>query len=133
MPMTAEEIERTAIPHLAGQFERGLPVLFTGSGFSRGARNIQGNPVSLVRELKQALWAICFPGIVYDDSTPLQEIFEHALIRHRIQLLDLLHGHFSVDADTIPEWYARIFRLAWFRTYTLNIDDLEAGVQHNFR
>jgi hypothetical protein len=32
--MTSAEIKNVAIPHLVGQFERELPILFTGSGFS---------------------------------------------------------------------------------------------------
>lgn len=122
--MTDDDIQRIAIPHLTGQFDRGLAILFTGAGFSRDARNIQGNSVLLVTELKRELWRLSFPDLPYDDTTSLQELFDYALIRHRTQLADLLLGCFTVDADSIPDWYARLFNLAWFRSYTLNVDDL---------
>jgi len=132
MPMTEEEIRHTAIPHLAGQFSRGLVVIFTGAGFSRDASNILGNPVLLVNEMKQDLWKICFPSLVYDSSTSLQELFDYALIRHRNELTNLLLSSFTVDADSVPEWYGRLFGLAWFRAYTLNIDDLEEATQRRY-
>lgn len=131
--MSPEEIERVAVPHLAGQFERGLPVLFTGSGFSRSARNILGQPVPLVLELKESLWRLCFPGREFAHTAALQELFDYALIRHRAELTNLLTSSFTVDADTLPEWYARLYSLAWFRSYTLNIDDLAEAVLRHFK
>ena len=58
--MTEEDIQGIAIPHLTGQFNRGLVVLFTGAGFSRDALNVQGNPVPLVTEVKRELWRLLF-------------------------------------------------------------------------
>lgn len=131
--MTEEDIQGIAIPHLTGQFNRGLVVLFTGAGFSRDALNVQGNPVPLVTEVKRELWRLCFSALTYDDSTSLQELFDYALIRHRTQLADLLLGCFTVDADSVPEWYARLFSLAWFRSYTLNVDDLAEATRRRYQ
>jgi hypothetical protein len=133
VPLSEEEIQRVAIPHLTGQFKRGLAILFTGAGFSRDARNVQGNLIPLVSEVKHALWQVFFPTQAYDNSTSLQELFDYALIRHRTELTDLLLGNFTVDADSIPEWYARLFGLAWFRTYTLNVDDLVEATRRRYQ
>jgi len=38
--MTNDDLTKTWIPHLRGQFERGRPILFTGAGFSLGVKNI---------------------------------------------------------------------------------------------
>lgn len=131
--MTADEINKVAIPHLAGQFERGLPVLFTGSGFSRGAKNVAGQPIPLVAELKESLWKLCFPSKSRLESTGLEELYDYALIRHRAELSDLLTRILTVDSDSVPDWYAQIYQLAWFRTYTLNVDDLANAVQRSYK
>jgi len=130
--MTEEEIRATAIPHITGQFNRGLPILFTGAGFSRDALNVLGKPVPLVSEVKERLWGHCFPKLPYDPTTSLQELYEYALIRHRVELTDILVSSFTVDGDSIPDWYQRLFSLAWFRVYTLNIDDLADATRRRF-
>src|SRR5437588_862137 len=120
--MTEDEIRTVAIPHLRGQFERGLPILFTGSGFSAEAKNQYGAGVPLVKEFKKELWKISFPDQEYSDTTTLQELYEYALIHRRAALSNALIQAFTVAADTLPDWYGEVFRLAWFRSYTLNID-----------
>ena len=56
-----DELLGTLIPHLAGQFERGLPVLFSGAGLSLGANDISGKPVASGSEIRDALWKALFP------------------------------------------------------------------------
>ena len=38
-----------------------------------------------------------------------------------------------MDADSVPEWYARLFSLAWFRSYTLNVDDLAEATRRRYQ
>jgi hypothetical protein len=130
--MDREEIERTWLPHLKGQFERGLPVLFTGAGFSLAARNISGQPMPTVEALKSDLWNLCFPGEVFDSSTGLQDLYEHALIRHSRGLAELMISRLTVDANSLPTWYERVFSMPWARAYTLNVDDLAAAIARKF-
>lgn len=127
-----EKVQKIFIPHLRGQFERGLPVLLTGAGFSLGAKNSQGIPLPSVRELKQKIWNLCFPGEVFEDSTTLQDLYETGLRRHRNALADLLTKDLTVDSGSLPKWYQRIFSLPWVRCYTLNIDDLALAVSRRF-
>ena len=66
--MDLEEITKTLIPHLSGQFERALPILFTGSGFSLPAKNLQGDPLPTVDTLKNDLWNLCFPDDPFEPA-----------------------------------------------------------------
>jgi hypothetical protein len=132
MPYSEDELRQVAIPHLTSQFERGLPILFTGSGFSSDASTSAGFPIPMVSGLKESLWAICFPGKPLDTLVTLQDLFEFALLRHRTELAALLTTSFTCNPDSLPHWYSLVFRLAWFRVYTLNIDDLEQAVQRRF-
>jgi len=120
-----DELHKIWIPHLRGQFERGRPILFTGAGFSLGATNTAGGQVPSYAELKERLWNICFPGDSFDSESNLQDLYDHALIRHRKQLSDLLIQSFTVNSSSVPAWYKTYFELPWQRAYTLNIDDLE--------
>lgn len=116
-------------PNLIEQFERATPILFTGAGFSLGAKNILGNAVPSVGQLKSDLWEICFPGEKVDEQATLQHLFEVAVVKHKTTLTELLNSSFTVDADSVPGWYAHLFDLPWHKVYTLNIDNLDLAVQ----
>ena len=131
-PTSAEELQRVCIPHLRTQFKRAQPILFTGAGFSVAARNSSGETLPTYAALQKKLWDLCFPGETFEDSSPLQHLFEHALIRHRNELGRLLTNLLSVDANALPNWYQQIFSFPWFRCYTLNIDDLAAAADRAF-
>ena len=88
--MNREELERNWIPHLNGQFQLARPVLFTGAGFSLGARNIRGEPFPSYAELKMHLWRLCFPGTTLEEGSSLQDLYEHAELRHPRELTSLL-------------------------------------------
>jgi hypothetical protein len=100
-----ETLRNTVLPHLGGQFERALPILFTGAGFSLGAKNTLGEPVPTATKLKEMLWKICFPDTPYDVSTSLQSLFEHAVLRHSRALTELLRGSLTVAPQSVPSWY----------------------------
>ncbi len=127
-----DELLGTLIPHLAGQFERGLPVLFSGAGLSLGANNISGEPVASGSEIRDALWKLCFPGKPLDQGSSLQHLFAHAQLRHRKELAELLLQVLSVDPDSLPEYYRTLFGMSWHRCYTLNIDDLEVATGRRY-
>jgi SIR2-like domain len=131
--MTLNEIEQVLIPHLRGQFERALPILFTGAGFSSGAKNVGNEGLPSYEGLKGLLWELCFPGSRMEDGTSLQTLYEHALLRHPRQLTELLQRTMTVEANSLPDWYRTIFSVAWFRSYTLNVDDLAVAVSRRFK
>jgi len=126
MPVPDDVLHKIWIPHLYGQFERGRPILFTGAGFSLAAKNTGGEGVPSYGQLKEHLWNLCFPDDPFDTGSNLQDLYDHALIRHRTQLSDLLIRSFTVESNSIPSWYKNYFDLPWQRAYTLNIDDLES-------
>jgi hypothetical protein len=126
------EIESRLLPHLEGQFERALPILFIGAGFSLAATNITGTPVPAYSDLRNALWDVCFPGNTMEDSSSLQDLYEHARLRHPRELKDLLNRLLTVDAEAVPEWYSEILSMPWYRCYTLNIDDLLTATSRRY-
>lgn len=126
------ELESVYIPHLRAQFERGRPILFTGSGFSLAAKNIEGGKLPSGPRLRELLWPICFPGDPFEDGTTLPDLFDFAMRRAPTQLADLLTRTFTVSEDDLPDWYSRFFSMPWQRVYTLNIDDLEQAVARKF-
>jgi hypothetical protein len=123
-----EELANIYIPHLRAQFERGRPILFTGAGFSMSAKNVNGELLPSGASLKEILWPICFPDEPFDSQTPLQDIYDFALRRHKTRLTEILTQTFTVADADLPDWYTRILSLPWQRVYTLNIDDLEQAV-----
>jgi hypothetical protein len=127
-----DELLRMMVPHLAGQFERAQPILFTGAGFSLGATNIAGKPLPSAKELRSILWEICFPGGTSDDGSSLQDLYAHAQLRHARQLTETLTKLLSVNPDSLPTYYQTIFSLPWYRCYTLNIDDIEEAAGRKF-
>ena len=131
-PASSEELQHIYIPHLRTQFERAQPILFTGAGFSVDARNASGRTLPTYAGLQRELWNLCFPGEPFEDTSPLQHLFETALIRHRRTLGDLLTNLLSVDANTLPDWYREIFSFPWYRCYTLNVDDLATAADQAF-
>ena len=130
--MADEQLQRTWIPHLRGQFELGRPILFTGAGFSLAVKNIAGQQIPSYLDLKRELWSLCFPGDEFDEDSGLQDLYEHALLRHRRELTDVLLTSFTVDAQSIPPWYKLYAALPWQRVYTLNVDDLDAALNSAF-
>ena len=118
--------------HLREQFQRALPVLFTGAGFSTGAMSVKGQLIPSVSELKREIWSLCFPQDPYEDNTSLTYLYDHALLRHATKLNDLLRPLLTVSTDSIPDWYSIYFQLPWYREYTLNIDDLPAAANRMF-
>ncbi len=88
--MNDAEIQERVIPHLSGRLERADPILFTGAGFSIGAKNIRGDSPPMAPALKRELWSLCFPGEPFDQNASLADLYHAALARHRGDLATLL-------------------------------------------
>ena len=117
------------IPYLKNRLERGDMVLFTGAGFSLGALNVLGDHVPSVDELRAALNQLVYPGTSLDEDDGLQDLFGLARRQGWNRLRDLMSQQFAVDRDSVPAIYVDIFSAAWYKVYTLNIDDLPAALQ----
>ena len=125
----AHDLPAHVVPYLKGRLERGDMVLFTGAGFSLAARNVLGDRVPSVDELRAALNELVYPGKSLADDDALQDLFGLARRRAWNRLRDLLKLQFTVARDSIPDVYVAIFSAAWHKVYTLNIDDLPAALQ----
>jgi hypothetical protein len=130
--MATPAINRSWFLHIQSQFERARPILFTGAGFSLGARNISGEVLPLASALRTMLWGLCFPGTTVEDGSSLQDLYEHALRRNRTKLGELLTRQLTTDPGSVPDWYRTILSMPWQRCYTLNVDDLEQAVSSRF-
>ena len=111
---------------------RGQLVLFTGAGFSSGAKDRNGRDVPGSTELRDLLLEIAFPGERPDPETSLGEAYSVALKRNRNSVRGLLETRLSLSPDTLPELFHLYFNLPWFRVYTLNVDDLEVAAAQRF-
>ena len=120
------------VPYLSGKFQKAAPVLFTGAGFSLAAKNILGEAIPTAETLREKIWNLCFPGEPLDPASPLQQVYETALMRSKKGLKALLTSSLTVDASSLPDWYRLFFAMPWHKVYTLNIDDLELAVMRRF-
>lgn len=117
-------IPSSTLAYLQRHFRQARPILFTGAGFSTGARNRSGEPIPGYSQLLQRLWEICFPDTPLEAGTTLQDLYEAALLNQKRRTEQLLRELLTVDPSSIPSWYGDVLSLSWRRVYTLNIDDL---------
>ena len=115
----------------AGDLGTGRLVLFTGAGFSGGALNHDGQPLPSTAELRDLLWPLVFDD-VEPDSSELADLYECALACAVDETGELLRRRLRVDERTLPEVYRTWYSMPWFRSYTLNVDDLDDAVQRRF-
>lgn len=128
MPLDEHDMAR-----LRSQMSRAEVVLFTGAGFSLDAKDLSGRSVPSGKALREELWNVCFPETEFDPEASLPDLYEAALRRHRADLRRLLQTRFTVDPQSLPEFYRPYFDLPWLRCYTLNVDDLERAAASKFR
>jgi len=125
-------LEAGAVARLRSQVARGSVVLFTGAGFSRGARDRSGRPIASVRDLREALYGLLYPGGTFDEDAGLADLYAVALKRDPKGLRTIVESRLGVDSASLPEYYRTYFAFPWQRVYTLNIDDLDNAVARRF-
>ena len=126
------QIEPADLARLRSQASRAEIILFTGAGFSVGAKDYSGRPIPSGWQLKRELWELCYGAEPFDESCSLGDIYGAALRLRKTQLGQLLQERLVVDPRTLPEYYQTLFNFPWFRCYTLNVDDLESAVERKF-
>src|SRR5438876_121969 len=92
---------------LRSQMERAEIVLFTGAGFSMGAKDRQGRPVPSSSQLKEELWALSYPDRALDSAATLGELFEVARRRRQSALVDYMQSRLVIDPDSLPAHFVR--------------------------
>jgi hypothetical protein len=127
------ELEANDFARLQSQTSHGELLLFTGAGFSSGAKDYSGRSIPSTFDLKREIWDLCYPGQPFDESSSLGDLYGAALRRARRDLVELLRVRFTVDPDSLPQYYQAFFNFPWFRCYTLNVDDLDGAVSRRFR
>jgi hypothetical protein len=131
--MPSNELELDALVlRLGEQMGRAEISLFTGAGFSFGARDGTGRPIPQVDELRREIWELVWPDDPFDDNSTLQDTYAAALAEARNRLSEHLRTRLRVDPDTVPDAIETWLSMPWRRAYTVNIDDLETAAARRF-
>jgi energy-coupling factor transporter ATP-binding protein EcfA2 len=125
-------MEKSLQQRLANQLASGKLILFTGAGFSLSAYNSSGSQIPSVRVLREVLWEIAFPNIVFDNESSLGDIYEVATKRAGGRVRQILRELLTVDGSRLPECYRKWYSFPWLRSYTLNVDDIDEVIQRAF-
>jgi hypothetical protein len=120
-----------ALDELAGVIRSGEAMLFTGAGFSSGARDLDGAPLPDSAQMIRELWSLVFETDGPDDSS-LPDLYDAALLRAPARLGAYVACRLRVGDHPLPRHYEAWFSAPWRRIYTLNVDDLERAVARQY-
>jgi len=126
-----DEKVRRIIAYLSNQFKMGKVIIFTGSGFSASAKNLQGKTLPSSPELARLMWTAFFPGQPFSSFT-LKDVYGAVKKYHKSKIKPFLEDIFTVDSQTLPDFYLNYYALPWFEWFTLNIDNLEEAANIKF-
>jgi hypothetical protein len=133
MTQRNSELDGNSEAFLDRALRRGTAVLFTGAGFSHGAKNIAGVQLPLGSELKEMLWGVAFPGEPLDPRSQLGDVFSAASSARRAETEQCLKEQLTIDPGTIPQWYSNYLEIPWHRVYTLNFDNIFPATLTKYR
>jgi hypothetical protein len=85
------------LAYVRNQIGRAQIVLFTGAGFSLGAKSRSGAPIPTATDLRDALMGIAYPGEPVESRTSLSDAFAVAARRDRELVRLLFDQRLSVD------------------------------------
>jgi hypothetical protein len=106
-------------------------ILFTGAGFSTGARALDGRPLPSSEELVDEIWRLVYGDEIRDEST-LPDLFDVALLRCPAALSEFARRRLRVGSDALPTFYRTWLGAPWRAIYTLNVDDVEVAAAWQF-
>ena len=132
-PVKKDKLENTFIPHIKSQVCAANLILFTGAGFSLGAKNILGETPPLAEDLKPLYWNLCYGDDNYDDGSSLSDIYDACLNRNPNALKEKTLEKLTILAGSLDKWYNLYFQLPWLSAYTLNIDNIEVVASNQFQ
>lgn len=125
-------MDKLLFQRLSNQMARGEIILFTGAGFSLSAKTNKDEPIPGVQKLRELLWSIAFSGKPLDDDSKLGDIYEVARKVAGGRVGDMLKEALHVSSRNMPDSYRVWYSMPWYRSYTLNVDDLDGAVQVGF-
>lgn len=109
--------------HLRDSLGHGRVVLFTGAGFSLGARATAGPRLPSSSALATELWGVLFSEDF--DGSSLGDIYSVGVRKKQGAIRTILETRLRVDPHTLPECYKTWFSAPWARIYTVNVDTLD--------
>jgi hypothetical protein len=124
-------MEKAQILKLASFISQGRVILFTGAGFSVGAKAKSGQNLPTTEQLSKALWQIAFPQDDFDGSS-VGDVYDAAILQASKATQRKMRDLLTVDPNSLSESYRLWFSFPWHRIYTLNIDDLDRAVTRAF-
>ncbi len=131
--MTSDGLDPNSLAFLERSLVLGRGVLFTGAGFSAGAKNKAGRALPTGAGLKALLWPLAFGDEPFDKSSSLGDVYDLALATNRTRARALLETELAVNRPAIPGFYRTFLEIPWARIYTLNFDDLLQGANSKFK
>jgi hypothetical protein len=120
------------VQRLGDQMARGEVILFTGAGFSYGATDRDGRAIPQVRQLKEEIWDLIWPGEPGVEESSLADTYAAALSEAGNDLAALMRNRLTVLPESVTDAHQRWLSMPWRRAYTLNIDDLEAAASRAY-
>ncbi len=117
--------------YLGRKLSEGNLILFTGAGFSSGAKDRQGKTLPTSHELaKEIAQRIEMP---YSREDSLKEVYQVAMRKKKNKVSLYLKERFAVNPETLKEEYKVIINQPWKKVYTINIDSLFTSAQVKFK
>ena len=127
-----ERQKKSIIDYLKGKLSTAHLMLFTGAGFSVGAKDKKGQALPTSKDLSKEIWKNFYPDDSFEESYSLADVFELARQKGEKQLCNYLKQRLTVDSQSLTEEYKILIHQPWKVIYTLNIDDLFRATQARF-
>ena len=105
------QIEEHDFARLRSYASRGELILFTGAGFSLGAKDQSGRPIPSVGELKKEIWQLLYPDEPFDEYSSIGDLYGAAMRQKKNELTTLLRSRLTVSAEDLPEYYLPAIQL----------------------
>ncbi len=115
--------------HLKSQFECCSPVLFTGAGFSYGAKNFDSENLPTGYDLTGEIWKLLYPDADREDNIELQDIYQLAVAKKNHGLKNLLTKKLTINPDSLLDYQMEYFKFPWKKVYSLNVDNMADAVR----
>jgi hypothetical protein len=87
-----------SLDRLIATIRSGEAMLFTGAGFSKNARDVDGQLLPDSEQMRDELWTMCFPNTPPDDST-LCDLYDVALALDPDQLAAYLGNRLRIGSE----------------------------------
>ncbi len=131
MPFDSQDLD-ALVRLLGGQMARAEVSLFSGAGFSYGAKDVDGVDVPQVDDLRREIWGLVWPDEPFDDSSTLRDTYAAGMEEARNRLAGHLQHRLRIDPESLTEAHQIWLAMPWRRAYTVNIDDLETAAGRRF-